>query len=77
MNFILETERLYLRAFDLSDAEKFYELNLNPNVIKFTGNSAFKNIEEAKSFLEDYNDYKINGYGRWAVINKTSNQFIG
>jgi len=77
MKFIIETDRLLLREFILDDAEKFYQLNLNPNVIKYTGNAAFKSIEEAKSFLENYNDYKTNGYGRWAVINKESNEFIG
>ena len=77
MKFIIETERLLLREFILDDAEKFYQLNLNPNVIRYTGNTAFKSIEEAKSFLENYNDYKANGYGRWAVINKNSSEFIG
>jgi len=77
MKFIIETDRLLLREFILDDAEKFYQLNLNPNVIKYTGNAAFKSIEEAKSFLENYKDYKTNGYGRWAVINKKSNEFIG
>ena len=77
MKFIIETDRLLLREFILDDAEKFYQLNLNPNVIKYTGNTAFKSIEEAKLFLENYNDYKVNGYGRWAVINKDSNEFIG
>jgi len=77
MKFIIETDRLLLREFILDDAEKFYQLNLNPNVIKYTGNASFKSIEEAKSFLENYKDYKTNGYGRWAVINKESNEFIG
>lgn len=77
MKFIIETDRLLLREFILDDAEMFYQLNLNPNVIKYTGNTAFKSIEEAKLFLENYNDYKTNGYGRWAVINKESNEFIG
>lgn len=77
MKFIIETERLFLREFILDDAEKFYQLNLNPNVIRYTGNTAFKSIDEAKSFLENYNDYKENGYGRWAVINKNSSEFIG
>lgn len=77
MKTILETDRLLLREFDISDAENFYQLNLNPNVIKYTGNSAFKGINEAKEFIENYSDYKRNGYGRWAVINKSTNQFLG
>lgn len=77
MKFIIETDRLLLREFILDDAEKFYQLNLNPKVIKYTGNATFKSIEEAKLFLKNYNDYKTNGYGRWGVINKESNEFIG
>ena len=74
---ILETPRLLLREFDIDDAQSFYDLNLNPNVIKYTGNSAFKDIEEAKEFLNNYSDYKENGFGRWAVINKATKEFIG
>jgi len=77
MKKILETNRLLLRELNVDDAENFYNLNLNPNVIKYTGNSSFKNIREAKEFLENYQDYKLNGYGRWAVINKETNEFIG
>lgn len=77
MKQILETNRLFLRELNPDDAENFYNLNLNPNVIKYTGNSAFKSTEEARAFLENYPDYKLNGYGRWAVINKETNTFIG
>lgn len=77
MKTILETNRVLLRKFDISDAENFYELNSNPNVIKYTGNSAFKDVNEAREFLENYSDYQRNGYGRWAVINKSTNQFLG
>jgi RimJ/RimL family protein N-acetyltransferase len=74
---ILETHRLMLREFTLDDAQIFYKLNLNPNVIKYTGNSAFKDIDEAKRFLENYSDYKDNGFGRWAVLNKSTDEFLG
>ncbi len=74
---ILETNRLLLRELNSNDAENFYRLNLNPNVIRFTGDSSFKNVEEAREFLENYSDYQLNGFGRWAVIEKSSNEFIG
>lgn len=64
MKEILKTERLLLRELNPDDAENFYKLNLNPNVIKYTGNSAFKDIDEAREFLANYQDYKINGFGR-------------
>lgn len=77
MKTILETDHLLLREFEVSDAKNFYELNLNPNVIKYTGNKAFKDVNEAKNFLENYSDYQRNGFGRWAVINKSDHEFLG
>lgn len=77
MKYILETTRLKLRELDLMDTKYFYDLNSNPNVIKYTGDSAFNSIEDANQFLENYQDYELNGYGRWAVILKETNQFIG
>lgn len=77
MSYILETDRLILRELNPNDAKRFYDLNSNPNVIKYTGNAAFKSEEEAKEFLVCYKDYKRNGYGRWAVIRKSTNTFIG
>ena len=77
MKIILETNRLILRELNLDDAENFYELNLNPNVLKYTGNKAFKNIEETRNFLENYKDYEQNGFGRWAVIDKSNQEFLG
>ena len=77
MKTIVETNRLILREFNINDAENFYRLNLNPNVIQYTGNSAFKNIEEAQFFLENYKDYLENGFGRWAVIEKSTQLFLG
>jgi RimJ/RimL family protein N-acetyltransferase len=77
MKIVLETNRLSLRELNLSDAQNIYNLNLNPNVTKYTGDSAFKSIEDAHEFLVNYDDYKLNGYGRWAVMQKKTNSFIG
>lgn len=77
MEYILETERLVLRELTTDDAANFYQLNLNPNVIRYTGDAAFSDVEAAYTFLENYSDYKRNGYGRWAVIRKEDNAFLG
>ena len=77
MRIIFETKRLILRELNLSDSEDFFALNSNPKVLKYTGDKAFKSIKEARIFLENYNEYRANGYGRWAVINKASEKFIG
>lgn len=77
MKFILETERLYLRKFEISDGIHFYNLNNDPIVLKYTGDKPFKSVEEATLFLKNYNEYALNGFGRWAVCLKETDEFIG
>ena len=77
MKKIIETNRLYLRELSVADAENFYLLNADEDVIKYTGDKAFESINEAKSFLENYNPYQEYGYGRWAVIAKSNEEFLG
>jgi [ribosomal protein S5]-alanine N-acetyltransferase len=74
---VLETERLYLRELNSKDAEEMYQLNLDEEVIKYTADEAFESIAAAKSFLESYDHYKKHGFGRWAVIRKSDDQFLG
>ncbi|MBN2616178.1 MAG: GNAT family N-acetyltransferase [Bacteroidales bacterium] len=74
---VLETERLYLREMNPEDAESFYLLNLDPEVVKYTGDKPFENAEEARQFLKNYDQYKKYGFGRWAVIRKEDGAFLG
>ena len=41
---ILETERIYLRQFNINDAEHFFELNLDQDVIKLLVDSNYKKV---------------------------------
>ena len=77
MKPILQTERLFLRELNVGDAGSFYELNFYENVIRYTGDRSFENVEEAARFLQNYKDYETNGYGRWAVIDKSNGGFLG
>lgn len=74
---ILETERLILREFTENDAFHFYQLNLDPDVMKYTGDQPFENVDAAANFLKYYDHYEKNGFGRWAVIHKTNLDFLG
>ncbi|WP_297693033.1 GNAT family N-acetyltransferase [uncultured Eudoraea sp.] len=74
---LIETPRLILREFTVDDAYKIWELNSDPEVIKYTGDPPFENVENARDFLNNYKDYENNGFGRWAVIKKDSNTFLG
>lgn len=76
-DFQLHTERLHLTQMVEDDAENIYMLNANVEVMKYTGETSFINSEAARLFLIQYNDYQRNGFGRWAVRLKDSNQFLG
>lgn len=74
---IAETERLVLRELSVGDAEFVYRLNLDPEVIKYTGDLPFENVEAARSFLKNYDHYKKYGFGRWGVVLKENQELIG
>jgi RimJ/RimL family protein N-acetyltransferase len=74
----IETERLILREFDFSDVDGMFELESNPNVHTYVGNKPVTNIEQASAYIEFVQQqYKDFGTGRWAVILKETNEFIG
>lgn len=74
---VVETARLILREFVLSDAKDLLALNADPEVLRYTGDAPFRDQKEAEEFLLHYNHYEMYQYGRWAVINKVSNEFLG
>jgi [ribosomal protein S5]-alanine N-acetyltransferase len=74
---ILETKRLYLREMTPDDAQKAFLLNLDPDVIKYTGDRPFESVQHAKEFLTAYDHYKKYGFGRWAVIHKETDELLG
>ena len=78
MNIIIETDRLILRPIIPSDAEAMFVLDSNPNVNIYLGNNPVKSIEESKTLIEMIrNQYIQNGIGRFAVVLKETNEFIG
>jgi RimJ/RimL family protein N-acetyltransferase len=78
MNIIIETNRLVLRTFTTEDAPLLYELNHDPEVIRYTGDP-IKDIDHAKEVLEQVilPQYALYNHGRWAVHTKPGLQFIG
>jgi len=77
MNRIAESDRIYLRETTVEDAEFFYNLNSNPEVIKYTGDVAFESVEASKDFLSNYDHFEKYKMGRWAVVAKKSGQTLG
>ena len=74
---VAETERLELCEFSQNDTDGFFNLNKDAEVIKYTGDSAFKNRKEVTSFITNYDHYEKYGYGRWSVYLKSTKEYIG
>ncbi len=79
MKVILETERLLLREYVEEDAQAFFELNSDPEVLRFVPDKALLTVEEARQILIDHPiaDYRKHGFGRGACILKSTGEQIG
>lgn len=81
MNKILETKRLILREFIKEDVINLYQLDNNPQVMKYISSykGEEKSKDDCKKVIEKQIDYyKTNkGLGIWPTILKENNDFIG
>jgi len=78
MKIFAETERLILRELIPDDAEGMFEMNSNPDVHRYLGNKPVTSIEQSIAEIEFIRkQYVEKGIGRWAVIEKTSGNFLG
>ncbi|GEP50534.1 N-acetyltransferase [Flavobacterium noncentrifugens] len=78
MKTAFETKRLLLRELLPSDTEGLFRLDSNPEVHKYLGKKPVTNISQIHDVLANiHQQYLDNGIGRWAVILKETNEFIG
>jgi ribosomal-protein-alanine N-acetyltransferase len=78
MKSSIETERLILREMISSDDAGMFELDSDPDVHRFLGKKPVKHIDESRLMIKNLRkQYDENGIGRWAVILKDTNEFIG
>lgn len=78
MELYIETERLILRELKEIDLDGMFELDSNVDVHKYLGNNPIKTKEQAKeniAFIRK--QYLERGIGRFAIIEKSSSEFIG
>ncbi len=73
----LETKRTIMRRLTIEDANDFYGLNNDEEVLRYTGDKPFDNLQAVVDFLNDYDQYEKYGVGRFAVLDKVTLQFIG
>src|SRR5437660_4900251 len=76
---IIKTERFIVRQCVDDDAEAFFKLNSDPDVLRFVPDKRLLNIEQARQILIDHPiaDYRKHGFGRGACILKSTGEQIG
>ncbi len=72
-----ETERLEHRALTVDDAEAFFALNSDPDVMRFTGEPLLPSLDAAREAIASYPDFDSVGYGRWGCVLKETQAIIG
>jgi len=78
-NAFLASERLYLRAFVSSDWENIYQLDSDPEVMKYLSQYPLDDKSDYPKIIEGCMAYyqEKPGFGVWAAIEKESEEFIG
>lgn len=80
MQVFLETERLLLRQFTEEDVDNLFELDSDPEVMRFiTGGRATPRDEIQNDYIPAFLRYyeRYEGYGFWAATEKSTGEFIG
>ena len=74
----IETERLRLRMFRPDNLDELARLFSDSDVLRYVGDGKPVNREETdkalKSIIEHWTSH---GFGRWAVIDKNTQEFVG
>ena len=78
MHIVFESPRLLLRQFTEEDAPLIFQLNSDPEVIKYVHELLLTSEDQARKIIVDVimPQYK-NNLGRWAIHLKENNQFLG
>jgi RimJ/RimL family protein N-acetyltransferase len=79
LKIILETERVRLREFTLSDTDFVLQLVNTPSWIEFIGDREIHTQEAALKYIEEslMLSYQKNGFGLWLMELKKTSKSIG
>jgi ribosomal-protein-alanine N-acetyltransferase len=74
---LFETDRTIVKRFTAADAEFFFQVNGDPDIMRFIRKP--KNREESDLFLQENINFYQDGstLGRYAVFEKGSEKFLG
>src|ERR1035438_6039070 len=80
MRVFLETARLTLRRFSEADEDNLFELNSDPEVMRFLNGGRPTPRDEVRTriiptFLGYYQHFE--GFGFWAAVEIATGQFLG
>jgi ribosomal-protein-alanine N-acetyltransferase len=78
MSVLVETERLLLRELLAEDALSMFTMDSDPEVHRYLGNKPLMSLRQSQeqiTFIQ--RQYRENGIGRWAVIDKQTGDFVG
>ena len=78
MKIFIETERLILREIMPIDEDAMWEMDSDPMVHQYLGNKPVTHIDQIREAMQYIRQqYLDNGIGRWAMVDKNTNNFLG
>lgn len=78
MYIYLETKNLIIRELRLEDTDGMFALDSDPDVHQYLGNKPIHTKQESIDVIHYIRQqYKDNGIGRWAIMDKQTNEFVG
>jgi RimJ/RimL family protein N-acetyltransferase len=74
----IQTRRLHLRMFELTDLDALAKINSDPEVMRHTGDGNTVSREETEKRLHAYLEHwRQHGFGLRAAIHKSNHAFVG
>lgn len=78
MDIVCETERTWLRKFTPEDLDALGKMHSNPDTMRYLVGGVRRTLEEVQTDLKRYIDHELQfGFSKWAVIGKSSGEFMG
>lgn len=78
MKIFAETDRILLREIVVEDAAAMFEMDADPEVHRYLGNTPIASIDEAvANILFIRKQYEELGIGRWAIVEQERGEFVG
>ncbi|MCP3942478.1 MAG: GNAT family N-acetyltransferase [Desulfobacteraceae bacterium] len=75
---VLETKRLLLRKFTMSDAPDFFEMRSDENIMKYLARPYQKSVSEAEKMIENsIKSFKEKAGINWVIEEKSLKKFVG